>query len=175
MFPKIKIMFFYVLCSPKLPLFLCFIQFLTFVPLFPWNKWPYSPVPQNNWEGFTKTRWLCHVFLFLGRVPTFLNARFKGRKLTFLRLYPTDFHKTKRTTYANMNTFHKHIAYLYPACSNCKHSKQMLVLAFSTCSSRKLHLLRMFANTACRYAVMFMTSAHIRICDILCLWKSVGF
>ena len=23
----------------------------TFVPLFPWNKWPYSSVPQNPWEG----------------------------------------------------------------------------------------------------------------------------
>ena len=21
------------------------------VPLFPWNKWPYSPVPQNSWDG----------------------------------------------------------------------------------------------------------------------------
>ena len=45
LFPQIKILIFYVPCSPKLHLFTWSRQFYTFVPLFPWNKWPYSPVP----------------------------------------------------------------------------------------------------------------------------------
>ena len=39
----------------------------------------------------------------------FLNARVKVkvRILTFLRLYPTNFHKTKCIAYANKSAFHK--------------------------------------------------------------------
>ena len=46
LFPKIKILIICVPCSPKLPLFPC-----NFRLLFPWNKWPYPPVPPNPWEG----------------------------------------------------------------------------------------------------------------------------
>ena len=48
-----------------------------------------------------------YVTWFFGRVHTFLNARFMVRKLTFLRLYPIIFYKTKCIAYANMSTFHK--------------------------------------------------------------------
>ena len=49
----------------------------------------------------------CSVVMsrIFGRVHTFLNAQFKIRKFTFLRLYPANFHKTKCIAYANMSTF----------------------------------------------------------------------
>ena len=56
-----------------------------------------------------------YVTWFFGRVHTFLNARFKVRKLTFLMFLPTNSNKTKCIADANMSTFHKHIAYLNPA------------------------------------------------------------
>ena len=50
LFPKIKILIFYVPCFPKLPCSPVTFSFRLF-PLLLWNKWPYSPVPQNPWEG----------------------------------------------------------------------------------------------------------------------------
>ena len=69
------------------------------------------------------TRWKCHVVFRKGTY--FVTALFQVRKLTFLRLYPTNFHKTKCITYVDMSTFHKHTACLNPACSICKYLKQM--------------------------------------------------
>ena len=54
--PKIENLFSYVPCSPILSLFPCSPQNLTFVPLFPRNKCPVFPVPQNPWEGLNKTK-----------------------------------------------------------------------------------------------------------------------
>ena len=57
LFPKNKILISYVPCSPKLPVFP--LIFRHFVPLFPRNKCPCSPVPQNAWEGLSDI-WLFH-------------------------------------------------------------------------------------------------------------------
>ena len=44
---------FYVPCSPNCLCSPVPLSFLTFVPLFLLNEWPYSPIPQNPWEGLT--------------------------------------------------------------------------------------------------------------------------
>ena len=53
LFPKNRKFVF--LCSlfPNIGFFNCSPQNLAFVPLFPWNKCPVSPVPQNPWKGLT--------------------------------------------------------------------------------------------------------------------------
>ena len=49
LFPKIKILIFVMFPLPQNCL--CSVPFSFLLLLFPWNKWPYSPVPQNPWEG----------------------------------------------------------------------------------------------------------------------------
>ena len=57
LFPKTKILIFYVPCSPKLPLFPCSPHFWTFVPL---KICPRPPVPQNPWEGLGDSVQMSH-------------------------------------------------------------------------------------------------------------------
>ena len=73
MFPKNKILIFYVLCSPKLALFPCSPHFWTFVPLFPWKICPRSPVPQNPLKCLIKSlhSWKC---ILRGEVGHFSSA-----------------------------------------------------------------------------------------------------
>ena len=78
----------------------------------------------------------------------FMSARFKLRKLTFLRLYPTNFHQTKCIACANMSTFHKDTAYLNPMSSICKHSKQINV---SVNTSNIAVVKTTFASNVCKY------------------------
>ena len=72
-FPKNKILIFYVPCSPKLALFPCSPHFWTFVPLFPWKICPRSPVPQNPLECLINSlqSWKC---IHRGEVGHFSSA-----------------------------------------------------------------------------------------------------
>ena len=40
---------------PKIAFVPLFPSVLDIVSLFPWIKWPYSPIPQNSWEGLVIT------------------------------------------------------------------------------------------------------------------------
>ena len=102
---------------------------LTDIPVYTPGDRPLYPRLQINILGNSVTikyhNKAILVVVFWKDAHFFLNAQFKVRKLTFLRLYPTNFHKTKCIAYANMSTFHKQTACLNPSCSICKHSKQM--------------------------------------------------
>ena len=72
LFPKNKILIFYVPCSPKLSVFPCSPYFYAFVPLFPWKKkCPCSAVPQNPWEGL---RIVCRPSPYSGSAPATFNC-----------------------------------------------------------------------------------------------------
>ena len=87
---------------------------------------------------------------------TFLNAHFKVRQLTLLRLYPACFHKTKCITYANMSTFHKHTTYLNPVCS-LQIYKANLSVNSSNISIAKIT----FASNICKYCMQNMNTLYV--------------
>ena len=71
LFPKNRKFVF--LCSlfPNIVFIPLFLSYLAFVPLSPWNKCPFSPVPQNPWEGLNKKiiiieRSNCHLWIQRG-------------------------------------------------------------------------------------------------------------
>ena len=112
-------------------------------------------------------------YVCFGSVHRFLNIkipRVKVRKLQFSQVISNQFHKTKYIVYSNMSTIHKDTAYSYSAGSICKLSNKC---NFCDRNVGHVHTCFKFLQVQRIYiSCMFIKSAHICICNVLCFMKT---